>query len=108
MKNPKLDINQELKPANNAVLGDLIRDYAAIKAEISALEKRLNPIADNLKATVVGMGGRVEVGDLIAQTYSRDNKSYDYEGLLELLGKRDLNKYVKETTSLCLKVTRKL
>lgn len=87
---------------------EILANYYGIVTQIRALEAERSSLALDLKETVWGMPGHVmEAGEYRALVYERENKAWDYDKAVEILGKRVVNQICKISTSRAVKVEKK-
>jgi len=109
MKKLVTDKANTVKSADNAVLGDMVRDYVALKSQIEALESELAPIKAALTQTVLSMpNGKLEIGDLKLSATMVERESFKLTEALKVLDRRSLAPFISVSTYPQLSVRRKL
>lgn len=109
MKKPYLDKGKLVKTSDNALLGDLVRDYVGIKAQIEALEKEMAPIKKALTDAVLSLpGGKLEIDGLSLSAVIAERETFKLKEALEVLDKRSLNPFISIAKYPMLTVRRKL
>ena len=85
-----------------------MRDYVGLRKQIEALEGELKPIRDALTASVMGMGGKVEVDDFKLHACEITRESFRLTEALKVLDRRSLSPFITSSTYPQLTVRRKL